>query len=66
MPSAGAGVAELRTRDDTGAFRVVYLAKLADAIHVLHCFRKKTQQTSKHDIDLARKRLKELTGRAAP
>ena len=36
------------------------VAKLKDVIYVLHCFQKKTQQTAKRDIDLARKRLKDL------
>ena len=36
------------------------MAKLADAVYVLHCFQKKTQQTAKRDIDLAKQRLKEL------
>ena len=60
MPSIGAGVMKLRIWDEAGTFRVVYVAKLADAIYVLHCFQKKTEQTAKRDIDLARKRLKEL------
>ena len=60
MPSIGAGVVELRIWDEAGTFRVVYVAKLADAVYVLHCFQKKTQQTAKRDIDLARKRFKEL------
>ncbi|MBK6629722.1 MAG: type II toxin-antitoxin system RelE/ParE family toxin [Betaproteobacteria bacterium] len=60
MRSVGAGVREIRIRDEAGAFRVIYLAKLADAVVVLHCFQKKTEQTSDKDIDLARKRFKEL------
>ena len=28
-------------------YRVVYVAKLADAVYVLHCFQKKTQATSR-------------------
>lgn len=60
MKTIGAGVKEIRIRDEAGAFRVVYLAKLADAIYILHCFQKKTEQTSERDIDLARKRYKEL------
>ena len=60
MASIGVGVREIRVRDASGAFRVIYLAKLADAIYVLHCFQKKTEQTSETDIRLARKRLKEL------
>jgi phage-related protein len=60
MPSIGPGVTELRIWDEAGTFRVVYVAKLADAVFVLHCFQKKTQQTAKRDIDLAKKRLKDL------
>lgn len=60
MASIGAGVKEIRVRDEAGAFRVIYLAKLADAVYVLHCFQKKTEQTSESDIKLARKRFKEL------
>jgi len=39
---------------------VIYVAKLADRIYVLHCFQKKTQATSKMDIELAKRRLTEL------
>lgn len=60
MVSIGPGVMELRIWDEAGTFRVVYVAKLADAVFVLHCFQKKTQQTAKRDIDLAKKRLKDL------
>ena len=56
MPSIGKGVEEIRVRDDTGAYRVIYTARLADAIYVLHAFQKKTQATSKRDIDLAKQR----------
>jgi phage-related protein len=60
MPSIGKGVEELRVRDETGAYRVVYLARLVDAVYVLHCFQKKTQQTAKHDIEVAKQRLKDV------
>ena len=60
MPSVGAGVVELRVWDEAGTFRVMYVAKLADAVYVLHCFQKKTQKTAKSDIDLARRRFKAL------
>lgn len=56
MPTIGKGVEEIRIRDDTGAWRVIYTARLADAVYVLHAFQKKTQTTSKRDIDLARQR----------
>lgn len=61
MSSIGSGVKEVRIWDEAGAFRVIYVAKLADAVYVLHCFQKKTEQTSEKDIKLARKRFKELT-----
>ncbi|MDI1259585.1 type II toxin-antitoxin system RelE/ParE family toxin [Aquabacterium sp.] len=60
MTSIGPGVTELRIWDEAGTFRVVYVAKLAGTVFVLHCFQKKTQQTAKRDIDLAKKRLKDL------
>lgn len=60
MPTIGAGVRELRVWDEAGTFRVIYLAKLAEAVYVLHCFQKKTQATSRRDIALARRRLKDL------
>ncbi|MFI4979902.1 MAG: type II toxin-antitoxin system RelE/ParE family toxin [Nevskiales bacterium] len=60
MASIGKGVEEIRVRDDSGAYRVVYTARLADAVYVLHCFQKKTQATSKRDIDIAKERFAEL------
>lgn len=60
MVIIGEGVKEIRIRDETGAFRVVYVAKLVDAVYVLHCFHKKTQRTSQSDIEITRKRYKEL------
>ena len=61
MQSIGSGVQEIRIRDAAGAFRVIYVAKFADAVYVLHCFRKTTQKTSKADHDLAARRYRELT-----
>ena len=60
MTTIGQGVREIRIRDTAGAFRVIYVAKFADAVYVLHCFQKKTQRTSKADLDLAAKRYREL------
>lgn len=60
MPTIGLGVREIRIKDDNGAFRVVYVAKFANAIYVLHCFQKKTQKTSQADINLTKKRLRDL------
>ncbi len=60
MPTIGHGVREIRIRDASGAFRVVYVAKFADAIYVLHCFQKKPQRTSKGDLELAECRYRDL------
>jgi phage-related protein len=60
MATIGRGVREIRVHDETGAFRVIYVANLADAVYVLHAFQKKTQQTSKRDLDLAVARLREV------
>jgi phage-related protein len=60
MPTVGAGVREIRVSDASGAFRVIYIATLPDAIHVLHAFQKKTQKTAQRDLDLVSARLKEL------
>jgi len=60
IKTIGAGVQEIRIQDEAGAFRVVYIAKLKDAVYVLHCFQKKTQRTSTQDIALANKRYNEL------
>lgn len=43
----------------SGAFRIIYLATLADRVLVLHAFQKRTQQTAQRDIALAAKRLRE-------
>jgi phage-related protein len=60
MPSVGAGVREIRIWDDRGVIRVIYVTQLASVVYVLHAFQKKTQQTAKRDIDLARLRLGEI------
>jgi phage-related protein len=60
MPTIGAGVREIRIRDVVGAYRVIYIASFADAIHVLHAFEKKTRKTAQRDLDLAAARLRQI------
>ncbi|MES1190740.1 MAG: type II toxin-antitoxin system RelE/ParE family toxin [Steroidobacter sp.] len=60
ISSIGAGVREIRIRESSGAFRVIYLATRPEGIYVLHCFQKKTQQTSQRDLALAKARFKAL------
>jgi phage-related protein len=60
MNTVGRGVREIRIRDAAGAFRVLYVAKFDNAVYVLHCFQKKTQKTSKADLNLAAQRYRDL------
>ena len=60
MQTIGRSVREIRIRDRSGTFRVIYLATLADRVVVLHAFQKKTQRTAKYELDLAAKRLRDL------
>jgi phage-related protein len=62
MPSVGLGVQEIRIR--TGAeHRVLYVARFAEAIYVLHAFEKRTRRTPKDALDLAGQRLRALINR---
>jgi phage-related protein len=45
---------------EQGTFRVVFLARLADAVDVLHAFQKKTQTTPKAELETAARRYREL------
>ena len=58
----GPGVREIRIKDTSGAFRVIYVANIADNIYVLHAFQKKTQKTSLQDMHLAQDRFKAIRG----
>ena len=59
MRSIGPGVNELRVRV-SGAFRVIYVVKFAEAVYVLHAFQKKSQRTARLDLELARSRFNSL------
>jgi len=60
MPTVGPGVREIRIREESGAFRVLYVTNIGDAVFVLHAFQKKAQATPKRDLDLAAARLKQI------
>jgi phage-related protein len=62
MPTIGKGVEEIRVTDMSGAYRVIYYARRAEAVYVLHAFQKKTQATAKRDVDIARVRYGQLRG----
>ena len=60
MMTIGTGVREIRVKDVAGIFRTIYLATRSEAVYLLHCFQKKTQQTAQRDIELARQRLRDI------
>lgn len=59
MPTVGPGACEIRVRDRAGAFRVVYVARFRQAVYVLHAFQKRSQKTSRSDLELARRRYRD-------
>ncbi len=63
MPSSGARVYELREQDERAWYRVIYLAKIRNRIHILHCFEKKSAKTGKTDLAVAKARLKRVLAR---
>jgi phage-related protein len=60
MPSIGKGVEEIRIWDESGTYRIIYTARVKNAVYVLHAFQKKTQATAKSDIDVIKTRFSEL------
>lgn len=62
MPGIGPGACEIRIRDEAGAFRVVYVAKFASFIYVLHAFQKKSPQTTQQALQMARQRYRSIEG----
>jgi phage-related protein len=60
-PRSAGGVEEIRVMDESGAYRVIDVARRAEAVYVLHAFQKKTQATSKRDIETAKRRLAQLS-----
>jgi phage-related protein len=60
MPSIGKGVEEIRIWEASGTYRIVYTARLAETVYVLHAFQKKTRATSPRDIEIACERFRQL------
>jgi phage-related protein len=60
LPTVGAGVQEIRVWDESGTYRVLYVAKFEEAVYVLHVFEKRSQKTAKGDILLAKDRYTDL------
>ena len=59
MPTIGLGVEEIRIRTED-AYRIFYVARFAEAVYVLHAFQKKTQKTSKLDIEIGQRRYQHM------
>lgn len=59
MNAVGAGAREIRIHV-LGEWRVLYVARFSDAVYVLHAFQKKTRKTRKEDIDLAKRRYRQI------
>jgi phage-related protein len=60
MSTVGSGTYEIRVQDADGIARLMYVAKFDDTICVLHVFTKKSPTTTKADIDIAKKRYREV------
>ena len=60
MPSLGKGVHELRIKERSGQYRIIYYIKRKDSIWIVHGFKKTTPQTPKKAIELAKKRIREI------
>lgn len=60
MPTVGAGVQEIRVWEESGTYRILYVAKFEEAVYVLHVFEKRSQKTAKSDIQLAKNRYADL------
>lgn len=56
----GEGLFEMRLRDPQGIARIFYCTVVRNEIMVLHSFVKKTQKTPLHDLQIAKKRMKEI------
>jgi phage-related protein len=55
------GLCEIRIKDRSGQFRVIYFLKRDEAIYLIHAFRKKTQKLPSKEIQIILKRLKEIS-----
>jgi phage-related protein len=60
MKSIGPGVREIRIREKSGAYRVIYVTRQTNRLYVLHAFQKKTEKTAKPDLELAKTRYRSL------
>jgi phage-related protein len=60
VPALAAEAAELRMRDRHGSYRAFYYTRLPRGILIFHAFVKKSRATPMREIELGRKRLREM------
>ncbi len=60
IPTIGSGIQEIRVRDQSGPYRVFYVAKFEEAVYVLHVFQKRSQKTARADLELGKTRYADL------
>jgi len=63
LSSIGTGVFELRDQDERAWYRVVYLSRVNEVIHVLHCFEKKSREMPRKEFEKTKQRLKAVKAR---
>lgn len=63
LSAIGSGIVEIRIRGAEGIFRVVFVAKFAEAIYVLHCLQKKTQALTQHDVQIIARRYRAVANK---
>ena len=59
LPAVAPGIYELREQDERRWYRVAYLSRMNDVIHVLHAFSKKSREIPQNDVNTIRQRLKQ-------
>lgn len=59
MLGVGTGAYAIRIHA-RGEWRVIYVARFASGIYVLHAFQKKTQKTRQEDVEIARRRYRQI------
>jgi len=60
MNTVGRGVRELRAAHSSNQYRAIYVISKPEGIYILHAFVKKSRTTARHDIETAKRRLKNI------
>jgi phage-related protein len=60
MEPIGQGVWELKASDERTWYRVIYLARIGNAIFVLHAFEKSSRKTDRRDLEIAKARFRQI------